>query len=360
MFPFLENTRFKAYELLAGRIGQAMAHEEQCPAVVISVESERQVRSLAEEILGGERDYPVVCLTARPGERTPGLSGERVRGIVGSGIPVYFIAAHRLTRRLGELLPERLGVWGGASRVWWPGVSGSSDPEEHLLVYDAHGVYGDYAYELLAGEFRVAEQPELSVEQRLVLAERARAHAETRRRDVERRMVELRRLAQGQDRRSGQGETSVVEERACEPRSSRMSPVRPEHELDFEQRLHVMITGEWVCALTATDRLEYPLGRYVFGHQFAGMVEGRRDVPVERVARVCALLACGRTPRAGPLRTGGRAHNPHLVRSDGARAWRCNLKTTSNGPRLHYWVLVDGTIEFASINVHDDFSIPGG
>jgi hypothetical protein len=331
-------------------------------AAVISVESERQVRSLAEEILGGERDYPVVCLTARPGERVPGLSGERVRGIVGPGIPVYFIAAHRLTRRLGELLGERLGVWGGASRVWWPGMSGDSDPEEHLLIYDAHGVYGDYAYELLAGEFRVPEQPELTVQQRLVLAERARARAETRRRDVERRMAELRRPAQGQDRRSGQSETPVVEERACEPRSSRLSSVRPEHELNFEQRLHVMITGEWVCALTATDRLEYPLGRYVFARQFAGMVEGRRDVPVERVARVCAMVACGRTRGAGfeiyALRTGGRPHNPYLVRSDGAGAWRCNLKRTSNGPRLHYWVLVDGTIEFASIVVHDDFSIP--
>jgi hypothetical protein len=328
--------------------------------VVISVESERQVRLLAGEVLGGGRDYPVVCLTARPGERVPALSGERVRGIVGPGIPVYFIAAHRWTRRLGELLPEHLGVWGGASRVWWPGVSGDSDPEEHLLIYDAHGVYGDSAYELLAGEFRVPEQPELSVEQRLVLAERARAHAETRRRDVERRMVELSRPAAGQDHRSRQGETSVVGERACDPRPSRVSSARPERELDFEQRLHVMITGEWVCALTATDRLEYPLGRYVFARQFAAMVEGRRDVPVERVARVCAMVACGRTPRAGPLRIGGRAHSPYLVRSDGARAWRCNLKTTSNGPRLHYWVLADATIEFASIVVHDDFSIPAG
>jgi hypothetical protein len=332
-------------------------------AAVISVESERQVRSLAEEILGGERDYPVVCLTARPGERVPALSAERVRGIVGPGIPVYFIVAHRLTRRLGELLPERLGVWGGASRVWWPGMSRDSDPEEHLLIYDAHGVYGDYAYELLAGEFQVPEQPELTVEQRLVLAERARAHAETRRRDVERRVVELRRPAQEQDRRSGQSETPVVEERACEPLSSRLPSARPERELDFEQRLHVMITGEWVCALTATDRLEYPLGRYVFARQFAGMVEGRRDVPVERVARVCAMLSCDRARGAGfeiyALRTGGRPHNPYLVRSDGAKGWRCNLKTNSNGPRLRYWVLIDATIEFASINVHDDFSIPG-
>ena len=333
-------------------------------AGVITVESERQVRLLAEEILACERDYPVVCLTARPGERAPALSGERVRGIVGPGIPVYFIAAHRWMRRLGELLPERLGVWGGASRVWWPGVSGESDPEEHLLVYDAHGIYGDDAYELLAGELRVPERPELTTEQRLVLAERARSHAEQRRRDVERRMTELSHPASAQDRRGDQSETRVIGKRACETPSSRLSSARAERELDFEQRLHVMIVGEWVCALTATDRLEHPLGRYVFARGFAAIVERRHDVPVERVARMCALTACGRARSAGceiyRLRTGGRPYSPHLVRSDGAQAWRCSLKRTSGGPQLHYWILADGTIEFASINVHEDFSIPTG
>ena len=335
------------------------------PAGLTPVSSEHQVRALADEILDRDRDYPLVCLTARPGERVPALSVERVRGIVGPGIPIYFVAAHRLTRRLGELLPERLDVYGGAARVWWPRVTRESDPEEHLLVYDARGVYGEEAYERLAGEFRVLERPELTVEQRLVLSERARESAEKRRRETERRLYALKRVPAEQERGGVQTEASRDRAREYEPRQSHRLPVRSDRELDFEQRLHLMVADEWVCALTAADRWESPLGPYVFGRRFARMVESRRvEVPVKRVAWVCAMVACGRASGAGCevhwLRVGGGANTAQLERSDGAKAWRCNLKSTSGGPRLHYWALPDGTVEFASVAGHDDFSIPGG
>jgi hypothetical protein len=332
---------------------------------LISVTSERQVRLLADQVLDGARDYPMVCLTARPGEHAPALSGERVRGIVGPGIPVYFIAAHRLTRRLGGLLPERLDVFGGAARVWWPGVTRDSDPEEHLLVYDARGIYGEECYERLADEFRVVERPELTIQQRLVLAERARESAQRSRREAERRLYALRRVPAGQERDIAPAEDARERIRECEPRHSRRLSVRAGRELDFEQRLHVMLVGEWVSALTVSDRREFPLGRYVFARGFAGMVESRRvGVAVERVAWVCAMVACGRASGAGcevhPLRTGSGPTMAQLRRSDGARAWRCSLKMTSGGPRLHYWMTPDGIVEFASVAAHDDLSIPGG
>jgi hypothetical protein len=60
------------------------------------------------------------------------------------------------------------------------------------------------------------------------------------------------------------------------------------------------------------------------------------------------------------MREGSGGNDPQRVRSDGARAWRCNLRRSSpGGPRLHYWVLTDGTIEFASIGYHDDYTMPG-
>jgi hypothetical protein len=335
------------------------------PAGLTPVTSEHQVRALADEILDRDRDYPVVCLTSRSGDRGPALSGERVRGIVGPGIPVYFIAAHRLTLRLRKLLPERMDVFGGATRVWWPGITRESDPEEHLLVYDTRGVYGEEAYERLTGEFRVLERPRLTVEQRLVLSERARESAERSRREAERRLYALKRAPAGQDRGAIQTESSRERARECEPRQSHRLPGRADRELDFEQRLHLMLAGEWVCALTAADRRECPLGPYVFGREFAQMVEGRRvEVAVKRIAWVCAMVACGRAARAGcevhRLRTGGGGNAAQLERSDGARAWRCNLKSSAGGPRLHYWALPEGTIEFASVAGHDDFSIPGG
>jgi hypothetical protein len=337
------------------------------PAGLTPVTSEHQVRALADEILDRDRDYPVVCLTSRPGDRGPALSGERVRGIVGPGIPVYFIAAHRLTLRLRKLLPERLDVFGGATRVWWPGITRESDPEEHLLVHDTRGVYGEEAYERLAGEFRVPERPRLTVEQRLVLSERSRESAERSRREAERRLAALRkeqRALAGRGARE-QGTQADLPVESCEPRASRLTRMADRETVDLEQRLRLMLAGQWVCALTDADRLEHPLRPYVFGRRFAGMLEDRRvDVSLERIAWVCAMVVCGRAPRAGcevhRLRTGGGGNAAQLERSDGARAWRCNLKASAGGPRLHYWALPEGTIEFASVAGHDDFSIPGG
>lgn len=328
---------------------------------LLKIESPRQVRRLADEILDRERDYPVVGLTAKAGASAPAMSASRVRDIIGGGIPLYFVTTHRLTLRLSELLPDGLGVWAGATRIWWPGAGRDNDPEEHLVIYDAHGDYGEETYKRLENEMRVTSQPSLSVEQRLVLAERGRASADKRRREVERRLAELRR---GSEKRLH--DLQDVGQR-LQPDTPRVpgsrSHTSPDRELDVEQRLHVTIALEWASALSATDRTTHPLGRYVFGSRFAETIQSRQVVPVSRIAWVCAMIACGHAAAIGldlhRMRTGSGPTMPWLTRSDGARGWRCALKMTSGGPRIHYWTLPDGTIEFASVNHHDDYSIPG-
>jgi hypothetical protein len=57
------------------------------------------------------------------------------------------------------------------------------------------------------------------------------------------------------------------------------------------------------------------------------------------------------------LRTGPGGNDPQRVRGrDGARAWRRDVDWEYH--LLHYWKLEDGTVEFASIGVHNDFAIP--
>ena len=79
------------------------------------------------------------------------------------------------------LLPDRHAVYGGAARVWWPGVREDSDPF-HPVIFDPTGVYGEDALERLAREFRVrSPQPVgLSPQQQAVLQERLRIRAESR------------------------------------------------------------------------------------------------------------------------------------------------------------------------------------
>jgi hypothetical protein len=117
-----------------------------------------------------------------------------------------------------------------------------------------------------------------------------------------------------------------------------------------------------------SDRHRYPLRRMRVGREFLARLRAIDGVPIEKVVEVCAQVACLRAHeipgrevhelRAGP------AGAPAVVRKrDGAKAWRCSLQDgTPSARRLHWWDVPgpDGrTIEFASVAVHDDFSIPG-
>lgn len=126
----------------------------------IRISSPRQVRALASEILSPERTYPVIALTACPGELEPALSTRRIREIVGECTPVYFIPTYELALHLSCFLPRCLAVRRGAARLWWPGADKDSRPEEHPKFYDVRGDYQDLVYEWLEGEFNSPPEPQ--------------------------------------------------------------------------------------------------------------------------------------------------------------------------------------------------------
>jgi hypothetical protein len=311
-----------------------------------------------------ERVEPVVGLTSLAGQTEPSVSPVLVREIVGSEALVYFIPTGYLTFKLQEMLPDGLHVFDGAIRIWWPGLTDRSSPLDHPLVFA-----GDDALGELARQFE--ETRPLSKRRERVL-ERQRSQAEERNRQLERllqgverdrdlalnRAIAAERLAENQGEEAQQQDTELErEDRELEESTNG---------LDFQGELHVLVCREWAGALGTTDRAASPLDGYRFGPEFlAGITERRVDVPLERIAWVCAMVACGLAGQlAGldlhPMREGSGGNDPQRVRSDGARAWRCNLRRSSpGGPRLHYWVLTDGTIEFASIGYHDDYTMPG-
>ncbi|MBA3808917.1 MAG: hypothetical protein H0X28_11085 [Solirubrobacterales bacterium] len=130
-----------------------------------------EVALLARVILYRKRDYPIVVLTARRGEARPALAPVEVREIIGPGIPVYFVT-NNLATYLAECPPAQTQVWGGAARVYWPGVT--SDPWGHPLLYDYNGLYGPEILDRLAKIFTpsVAREVELNPEQRILVLER--------------------------------------------------------------------------------------------------------------------------------------------------------------------------------------------
>ncbi|HEY1688258.1 MAG TPA: hypothetical protein VGF95_05275 [Solirubrobacteraceae bacterium] len=162
-------------------------------AVVVEVGP--QLRLMCAEILSPERTYPVLGLSCRTGEREPLLPAERVRELIGPGIPIYVIQS-RLTRALERMLPERHSVHSGAARIWWPSVSEDSNPDDHPLIrvhqYDKDA---RRALERVARELQLRTpltELQLPPEQLLLLAERRREQAEQRARQLEAELQTIR------------------------------------------------------------------------------------------------------------------------------------------------------------------------
>lgn len=114
---------------------------------------------------------------------------------------------------------------------------------------------------------------------------------------------------------------------------------------------------------TSSDRESHPLQDYRLGPRFLETVRALEGFQVAKIVEVCVHVLSGRHDavpgkRIHPLKAGDSG--PQRVRAiDGAKGWRCALQVESpQARRLHWWVLRGGTIELASVNLHDDLTVP--
>jgi hypothetical protein len=125
---------------------------------------------------------------------------------------------------------------------------------------------------------------------------------------------------------------------------------------------------DYARTMNETDREQYPLSRMRVGRDFLDRLHSLDGIPVEKIVEVCAQVACSRAHEVPArevheLRAGEAGAVAHVRARDGAKAWRCSLQVgTASARRLHWWDIpgeAGRTIEFASVAVHDDFSIRG-
>jgi hypothetical protein len=129
--------------------------------------------------------------------------------------------------------------------------------------------------------------------------------------------------------------------------------------MEFAELIDLLIVQRWVATLRdPCDWGRWPLRSYVFGKEFLCSVR-RRPAPValERVAFVCAMVACDRAQDV----SGGKSHMllgdssaERIVRTDGAEGWWSELESGGHGMRLCYWIHLNGLIEFYIIGERDD------
>lgn len=134
--------------------------------------------------------------------------------------------------------------------------------------------------------------------------------------------------------------------------------------MDTEQKLRTDINA------LVEERVSMPGARlrsFVIGARFAKSLRQGKSRHRRKSLRACADVVAAapgllKARSDHPLRVGGGG--TCLVKTrwfDGATARRCRVEgNVAAALRLHYWVLPDGSVELASVNTHDDMTIPAG
>ena len=339
------------------------------------IRTPEELAEFVEHLLDPERPGPVVALTSRAGDQDPAFDPGEVRARLGEELDLWEIPTGQRTFELGDALGKQLGVFGGAARIWWPGLTTGDRPLDHPLIFDRHGVYGSQALERLVGAFEKGrvDAPTPSPTQPgndELLARRTEGleHANARLlRQLEEAQEEADKLdarARATQERLRAAEKALRAAEKALRAADRAEPASTVGEPRAEDGLYRAIVDAWLGDNhSAKERSAAPLRSFVLGHAFAASVENLGVEP-QRVARVCAWVLDGRAEEmrslaVHKLRTGSGGEDPQRQRGDRALAWRVNLKVNTPGaPRLHYWTRVNGVIEFASVNHHDDHEVP--
>lgn len=109
------------------------------------------VSSLVQQLFAADRREPLVAVTVASRVDHPFIDVEKLAAEI-DPVPVVLLATQELTWELTSLLPNELGVYGGAARIWWPGLTETDSPYRHPLVFAYNPEEGARAARRIAEE----------------------------------------------------------------------------------------------------------------------------------------------------------------------------------------------------------------
>lgn len=275
--------------------------------------SEEDGEQLASEVLDGARKQPIVCLSSRSGEDAPAFDPRAVREIVGDRAILRGVRTGPASRYLADLLPEHFGVFGGAARIWWPGIDEFDDPRRHPLILDKQGRYGTRALQILTEGFRAGPPA-----------------YDKRRRD------------------------RLQAPRAAEPERLSGIAIPDAVVRDRTRTHHLLIVAAWLARDHDAGRRDRPMGPLAIGAGYLASLDAIRDrVDAPTMAVLAARIASGKPGEADDLRVGAELDDAgtQVVREeDGALGWSCRIPDLP-GARLRWWTREDGAVELRDVVV---------
>ncbi|MFZ5851184.1 MAG: hypothetical protein ACOYY2_07315 [Actinomycetota bacterium] len=127
---------------------------EPLPPPVPRIDTPEQARELAERLLAPARDRPVVVVSTPHGEPEPWLDVPRLVAEAGSRADVCVLVTGPASWAFAEVMPERIGVYGGAGRVYPTGQAWAADPGRSPLRLARHAPEGPSVTERLLADLR--------------------------------------------------------------------------------------------------------------------------------------------------------------------------------------------------------------
>jgi hypothetical protein len=372
------------------------------------VPDDDEAQTVAELVMSQDRRLPIFAFTLRDDEVIDGTVVSRAL----AGLAHVVLIRSSLSWILDDLLPTGLNVYGGAARLWWPGLSTSSNRWDHPLWtadVSAQRIANDVVESVVDAAVTHA-----GADSRITQLERRKRELEHLDREIEMQRLQ----AQFDEARAfvinsgaGQEVTVLAETIAQLLDVERQARLNAEAERDLMEALGAQVENEMTdtrrraraaqlerdywkdqfsrlndsssltidqnqTSSTFLAEIESEISsrgavegsrprKFLIGKRFMSKIETVGQGNRNKIIKACAdvvMNAPGLLSRRDDhsLRSGPGANDPEIQREqDGARARRCAIEQgVASARRVHYWVSPNGVIEFASVNVHDDFAIP--
>lgn len=101
----------------------------------VRINSPGEAEALARRVLDPDRTRPIICVTTPAWSQHPHVDMEVLAEAVGEHADITLMPTGDETWALSARLPERLDVYGGAARLWWPMGRETPVAEEHPLMF---------------------------------------------------------------------------------------------------------------------------------------------------------------------------------------------------------------------------------
>jgi len=377
-------------------------------ATEVIVPEDDQASEIAALVTSPDRRLPVFAFTPRDEDVIDGWIV--LNQII--GLAHVMLIRSSLSWGLDDVLPLRFNVYGGAARLWWPGVTARSTRWDHPLwpsdvpaarirsraveaVVDAAiaSASTDARFSTLERRNREREYQRLESEVFRLQSEFDRALEYAGASDTGSEAVALANAvkqlidSEANRRRHAEEDLSVYEALATQyegelldfRRRAGSAELERDHWRNEFERLHaagavVPIADDTLAAFGAeieseiTNRGDVEGARrraFTVGRRFLAMLDSMGTANRSKIIKACADVVMNapsllRRRDDHPFRTGEGANDAFRHRSsDRAEARRCSIEqNVPSARRLHYWVLADGSVELASVNLHDDLAIP--